>query len=101
MSDMLSDICKLDNDHEVTFEGYGVSAKVTYSGRQAYGDNGQPVPGDTVGHFTVAWQGGRTSTHEHGPSQSQRFMVACRVKDDIVQEIFRAKFRQMDKAAGR
>jgi hypothetical protein len=45
----------------------GTSYEVSYHDRPSYGDNNQPVPGATVGEYTVHHPDGRVTEHSHGP----------------------------------
>ncbi len=76
------------------FEAYGVTVEVSYWERQAHGDNGQPVPGDTVGEFTVYWPRGSEEIHV-GPGPHAKPYHAERIAARMMSLFFEAKMKAL------
>lgn len=90
MNQIARDLARMNNGDQLQFEAYGVTVKVSYHERQAHGDDGRPVPGDTVGEFTVYWPRGTEEVHV-GPGPAAKPYHAETIGDRIVSKFFDAK----------
>lgn len=69
--------------------GQGAVCEVTYTERQAYGDDGRPVRGDTVGEYVLRWpeRPKRCKVIHVGPGPRAKGYHAEKIADELVSAV--------------
>jgi hypothetical protein len=94
------DLAWITPDQSIEISGEGLTFTVTYTEEQAHGDDGRPVPGDTVGEFTLTHPSGRVEHIHVGPGPLAKLYHAEQIGKTIASAISRAKLDRLRKEAG-